>query len=70
MRSSGKKSEDPENMSFDFQFDDDLNSPNSPKIIREFKGDHKNMKITEKEVEVDGKNGKEIKVEVESKENK
>jgi hypothetical protein len=57
-------------MSFDFNFDDDLMAPETPEHIREFDHDNQNMKITEKEIKVDGKNGKQIKVEVQSEENK
>jgi len=69
------KSEDPENMSFDFQLDDQLMPPPPPapealESIREFNGDNQKMKITEKDEKIDGKDGKEIKVKVESKENK
>jgi hypothetical protein len=45
-------------------------APETPEHIREFDHDNQNMKITEKEIKVDGKNGKEIKVEVEAEENK
>lgn len=65
-----KKSEDPQNMSFDFNFDDDLMAPPAPENTSEFDLNNQKMKVTSKEVKVDGKNGKEIKVEVESKENK
>lgn len=70
-----KKSEGPENMSFDFQFDDQLMPPPpppppAPEMTREFNDDNQKMKVTEKDVKVNGKDGKEIKVEVETKENK
>ena len=69
------KSEGSENMSFDFNFDDQLvppppPPPPAPEMIREYNDGNQKMKVTEKDVKVDGKAGKEIKVEVESKENK
>lgn len=68
-----KKSEGPENMNFNFSFDDNSEAPvppEAPEFIREFNDDNQRTKIIEKDVKVDGKDGKEIKVEVESKENK
>lgn len=65
-----KKSEEPQDVTFDFKFNDDSMAPEAPEHIREFEHDNQKMKITEKEIKVDGKNGKEIKVEVESEENK
>lgn len=69
------KPEGPENMSFDFNFDDQIMPPPpppppAPESIREYNDGNQKMKVTEKDVKVDGKAGKEIKVEVESKENK
>lgn len=64
-----KKSAEPENMNFDFEFEAP-EPPEAPVNIREFKGDNQKMKIMEKEIKVDGKKGKEIKVEVETEENK
>lgn len=68
-----KKSEGPENMTFDFNIDDQLmppKPPEAPEIIREFKNGESQMKIIRKEKKLEGKNGKEIEVEVETKENK
>jgi len=71
------KPEEPEDMSFDFQVDDQLLSPppppldpNAPEQIREFNDGNEKIKIIEKASKVDGKDGKEIKVEVESKDTK
>jgi hypothetical protein len=60
-------------MTFDFNIDDQLmppNPPEAPEIIREFKNGESQMKIIRKEKKLEGKNGKEIEVEVETKENK
>ena len=61
-------------MSFDFNFDNQLMPPPppppAPEMIREFNDGDQNIKVIEKKVKVDGKEGKEIKVEVKSKENK
>ena len=73
-----KKSTEPEDMTFDFQGDDQLmpppppppGSPDAPEIIREYNDGNGNVKIIEKSTKVDGKDGKEIKVEVESNETK
>lgn len=62
-----KKSDSAEEMNFDFKFDDESMAP---ELIRELENENQKMKIMEKEINVDGKKGKEIKVEVESKENK
>lgn len=64
-----KKSDDKE-MNFDFKFDHDLTAPVAPMHIKEFKEAGKKMKIMEKDVKIDGKEAKEIKVEVETEENK
>ncbi len=63
-----KKSDDKE-MNFDFKFDHDVVAPVPPMHTKEFR-EGKSMKIIEKDVKVDGKDGKEIKVEVETEENK
>ena len=63
-----KKSEDKE-INFDLKFDHDVVAPVPPMHIKEFK-EGKSMKVIEKDVKVDGKDGKEIKVEVETEENK
>lgn len=71
-----KKSDGPENMSFDYKFDSQLMPPPppppppAPGMIREFNDGDQNIKVIEKKVKVDGKEGKEIKVEVGSKEKK
>ncbi|MEI8112668.1 MAG: hypothetical protein WCI54_03510 [Bacteroidia bacterium] len=75
-----KKSTEPEETTFDFQGDDQLmpppppplppGSPATPEKIREYNDGKENIKIIEKSTKVDGKDGKEIKVEVESKETK
>ena len=65
-----KKSDTPENINFDFEFDHAPMAPEAPVNIREFNGDNQKMKIMEKEIKIDGKKGKEIKVEVETEENK
>ncbi len=65
-----KKSKKIEEMSFDFQIDDDVMAPEPPEMIKEFNHDGKNIKIREKAVKVDGKDGREVKVEVEHTENK
>jgi len=74
-----KKSTEPEEMTFDFNDDDLLMPPppppapdsqDAPEIIREYNDGNGNVKIIEKSTKVDGKDGKEIKVEVESKETK
>jgi len=65
-----EKSEDPENMTFDFEVGDELMAPEAPVNVREFEDNNRKMKITEKDIELNGKKAKEIKVEVESEENK
>lgn len=68
-----KKSQEPENMSFNFKYDDELMPPPPPdaaEIIKEFNNGEPKIKIIRKEKKEEGKNGKEIEVEVESKENK
>lgn len=73
-----KKSTEPEDITFDFIGDDQLipppppapGSPEAPQIIREYNNGNENIIIIEKATKVDGKDGKEIKVEVQSKETK
>jgi hypothetical protein len=62
-----KNSDIPEDMNFDFKFDDDSMAP---ELIRGLEGENQKMKIIEKEIKVNGKKGKEIKVEIENEENK
>lgn len=73
-----KKTNESDNMNFDFQVDDQLvpppppppMSPDAPEIIREYNQDRQNVKIIERKTKVDGKEGKELKVEVKSEEKK
>jgi hypothetical protein len=71
-----KKSTEPDEMTFDFDADDQLMPPppppvpGAPEIIREYNDDNGKVKIIEKSTKVDGKDGKQIQVEVESKETK
>ena len=65
-----EKSKDSENMTFDFEVGDEPMAPEPPESIREFEDNNRRMKITEKDIELNGKKGKEIKVEVEAEENK
>jgi hypothetical protein len=65
-----EKSDMPEDMTFDFNFDNELMAPDAPELIRHIESGNQNMKIMEKEININGKKGKEIKVEVESQENK
>jgi hypothetical protein len=68
-----KKSENQENMTFDFNSDPELNAPEPPEAP-EFNwksdGDSIRMKVIEKRKEIKGKDGKEIEVKVETEENK
>jgi len=64
-----KKSDAPENMTFDFGFDQDIDIP-EPINIEEFDSTDHKMKIMEKEIKVGDQKEKEIKVEVETEENK
>jgi hypothetical protein len=72
-----KKSTEPEEMNFNFQTGDELMppppppppaAPGAPEIIREYNDGNENIRIIEKSTKVDGKDGKQIQVEVESKE--
>jgi hypothetical protein len=65
-----KKSETPEHTNFEFEFNDELVAPEPPESIREFEDNNRKMKITEKDIELNGRKSKEIKVEVETEENK
>ncbi len=65
-----EKSKDSENMTFDFEVGDEPMAPEPLESIREFEDNNRRMKITEKDIELNGKKGKEIKVEVEAEENK
>jgi hypothetical protein len=74
-----KKSTEPEDMNFNFETGDELmpppppsppGAPGAPDIIREYNNGNENIKIIEKDTKVDGKDGKKVEVEVESKETK
>ena len=65
-----EKSEDSENVTSDFEADQKLMAPDAPESVREFEDNNRKMKITEKDIELNGKKSKEIKVEVETEENK
>lgn len=65
-----EKSQEPENMTFDFEVGEEPMAPEAPESIREFEDNNRKMKITEKDIELNGKKMKEIKVEVEAEENK
>jgi len=71
-----KKSVEPEESRYNFEFDDEMMppppppSPDAQEIIREYYDGNGNVKIIEKSTKVDGIEGKEIEVEVESKETK
>lgn len=68
-----KKSEIGENMTFDFNIDHDLMSPEAPEVPEfnwESEGDSLRMKIIEKRKVINGKNEKEIEIKVETEENK
>jgi hypothetical protein len=73
-----KKTNDSDNMNFDFNVDGQLlpppppppMSPDAPETIREYNQDGQHVKIIERKTKVDGKEGKELKVEVKSEEKK
>lgn len=68
-----KKSGNQENMTFDFNIDHDLMAPvapEAPEFNWESEGDSIRMKIIEKRKVLNGKNGKEIEIKVETEENK
>jgi len=78
-----KKTEGPEEMNFSFETGDEMMmppppppppaapvAPGSQKIIKEYKTGNENIKIIEDSSKVDGKDQKQIQVEVESKETK
>ena len=74
-----KKSTEPKDMDFNFDVEDEMmaptpppppGAPGAPEIIREYNNSDENLKIIEKETKVDGKDGKKVEVEVESKEKK
>lgn len=73
-----KKTNDSDDMKFDFQVGDQLMpppppppmSPDAPETIREFNKDGQHVKIIERKTKVDGKEGKELKVDVKSEEKK
>jgi hypothetical protein len=74
-----KKSTEPEDMNFNFEVGDELmppppppppGAPGAPEIIHEYNNGNEKVKIIEKDTKVDGKDGKKVEVEVESKETK
>lgn len=68
-----KKSENQENMTFDFNGDPELlvpEPPEAPEFNWESDGDSIRMKVIEKRKVIKGKDGKEIEVKVETEENK
>jgi hypothetical protein len=68
-----KKSENQENMMFNFNGDSELmvpEAPEAPEFNWESEGDSIRMKIIEKRKVIKGKNGKEIEINVETEENK
>jgi len=74
-----KKSTQAEDMNFNFEMGDDMMappppppppSPDAPEIIREYNDGDQHIKIIEKNTKVDGKDGKKVEVQVESKEMK
>ncbi|MBW8332199.1 MAG: hypothetical protein K0M40_09280 [Prolixibacteraceae bacterium] len=65
-----EKSQEPENLTFDFEVDDEPMAPEAPESIREFDDNNRKMRITEKKIELNDKKEKEIKVEVVAEENK
>ena len=69
-----KKSDDNENSTFNFRFDNDElmapEAPDAPEFNWESEGDSLRMKIIEKKKVIKGKDGKEIEVKVETEENK
>ena len=68
-----KKSENLENMTFDFNIDHDLmvpEAPEAPEFNWESEGDSIRTKIIEKRKVINGKNEKEIEIKVETEENK
>lgn len=66
-----KKSDGPELMNFNFNDEFEMpEAPEAPDHIMQFEGNGERMKVIKKDVKVDGKDAKEIKVEVESQENK
>lgn len=61
-----KKTEEPENMQFNYQFDDQMEMPELPGM----EGDSQRMKIIEKRIKVDGEKNENIEIEVETEDNK
>jgi len=70
------KPQESQEMNFNYNFGDNLDTPEAPEppeapnFKRESDDDQQRTKIIEKDVKVNGKDGKEIKVEVETKDNK
>ena len=65
-----KKSEEPENMNFDFEIDDEIMAPEPPVFMKKFNRDDTEPKIIRKEIRIEDKNDKKIEEEVKPKENK
>ncbi|MFY9154333.1 MAG: hypothetical protein WAO52_20090 [Prolixibacteraceae bacterium] len=61
-----KKTDEPEDMMFRFQFNDQMEMPNLPGM----EGDSQRMKIIEKRIKVDGEKNENIEIEVETEDNK
>jgi len=62
-----KKTDTPEDITFDYRLD---HESMAPELMRELENENQKMKIIEKKIDIDGKKGKEIKVEIENEENK
>jgi len=65
-----RKKSDRNEMSFDFNVDDQLDMPEPPDAVKLIDGDGTKFKVHEKKTTVNGKPGKEYKVEVTTEENK
>ena len=64
-----KKGDESKNMSFEFRGGDDMVAPQMPEMP-DMEGDVQHTTITEKKTKVDGKDGKQIDVKVETEQNK
>jgi hypothetical protein len=65
-----KKTEDVDNLNFDFEFNDELTAPEAPGFNWKSERDSLRMKIIEKKKVIKGKDGREVEVKVETQENK